>query len=565
MMPWFCTVFVLLFLSKGVVLGQHRAAPYNPAGRVESISDHDILPHHNMCEPITITLCKDIAYNQTMMPNLLGHERQEEAGLEVHQFYPLVKYNCSADLHIFLCSVYVPVCTILPEILPPCRGMCLSAKRGCETIMNKFGFQWPESLNCNKFPIGSQNEMCVGNNASAAGMTTPPTRYSNQNLGMDFQCPVYFQTPKRVEYELRVGGAVVENCAAPCDGMFFSSEETAFSRKLLGIVAAACLAPTLFTVATFLLDMSRFQYPERPIIFISLCYFFISCCYVVGFSQGTSVACDQPYDPPFYLQEERDRMISAITQGVDRELCTILFMVMYFFTMAASIWWVVLTLTWFLMAGLKWSHEAVENYAAWFHVAAWAVPSVKTIVILATENVEGDVLTGACYVGLWNVATMRGFVLAPLFLYLVLGTVFLFVGFVSLFRVRTIIKRSGTKTDKMARFVVRIGVFSFLYSVPAWIVVACLIYEQQYHNEWMLGWQQEKCRLKEEPWLRYGISCPPGDDHMMNPPLIFFLIKYLSSLIVGITAGFWVWSGKTLMIWKNCYYSCLGRRSESYV
>ena len=57
--------------------------------------------------------------------------------------------------------------------------------------------------------------------------------------------------------------------------------------------------------------------------------------------------------------------------------------------MAASIWWVVLTLSWFLIAGLKWSNEAVENYAAWFHVAAWAVPAVKTIVILATENVEG--------------------------------------------------------------------------------------------------------------------------------------------------------------------------------
>lgn len=174
-------------------------------------------------------------------------------------------------------------------------------------------------------------------------------------------------------------------------------------------------------------------------------------------------------------------------------------------------------------------------------------------------------LTGACYVGLWNVSSLRWFVLAPHFLYLVLGTIFLFVGFVSLFRVRTIIKHSGTKTDKMARFVVRIGVFSFLYSVPAWIVVGCLIYEQQHHSEWMLGWQQEKCMLKEDPWLRYGISCPPGEDHATRPPLFFFLLKYFSSLFVGITAGFWVWSSKTLMIWRNCYYSCLCRRPESYV
>jgi len=47
--------------------------------------------HHGRCEPITIPLCKDIQYNETIMPNLLNHQKQEDAGLEVHQFYPLVK------------------------------------------------------------------------------------------------------------------------------------------------------------------------------------------------------------------------------------------------------------------------------------------------------------------------------------------------------------------------------------------------------------------------------------------------------------------------------------------
>ncbi|KAK7027233.1 Frizzled-7, partial [Halocaridina rubra] len=48
-------------------------------GRVEHVSEYDILPHHNRCEPITITLCKDIQYNTTIMPNLLKHHSQEEA------------------------------------------------------------------------------------------------------------------------------------------------------------------------------------------------------------------------------------------------------------------------------------------------------------------------------------------------------------------------------------------------------------------------------------------------------------------------------------------------------
>uniref|UniRef100_A0A1I7X3C1 FZ domain-containing protein n=1 Tax=Heterorhabditis bacteriophora TaxID=37862 RepID=A0A1I7X3C1_HETBA len=43
------------------------------------------------CEPITIPLCKGIGYNMTSYPNSYGHEKQEEAGLEVHQFFPLVE------------------------------------------------------------------------------------------------------------------------------------------------------------------------------------------------------------------------------------------------------------------------------------------------------------------------------------------------------------------------------------------------------------------------------------------------------------------------------------------
>lgn len=39
------------------------------------------------CEEITIPMCRGIGYNWTSMPNSLHHETQEEAGLEVHQFW----------------------------------------------------------------------------------------------------------------------------------------------------------------------------------------------------------------------------------------------------------------------------------------------------------------------------------------------------------------------------------------------------------------------------------------------------------------------------------------------
>jgi frizzled protein 1/7 len=58
--------------------------------RVSTDRELDKIPHHGRCEPITIPLCKEIRYNETIMPNLLNHQKQEDAGLEVHQFFPLV-------------------------------------------------------------------------------------------------------------------------------------------------------------------------------------------------------------------------------------------------------------------------------------------------------------------------------------------------------------------------------------------------------------------------------------------------------------------------------------------
>ena len=149
---------------------------------ISTISDRDNLPHHGRCEPITIPLCKDILYNQTIMPNLLNYQKQEDAGLEVHQFFPLVKVKCSPDLQIFLCSVYAPVCTVLERAIPPCRSLCLSARSGCEGLMNKFGFQWPETLECSQYPESESGELCVGENNTSSN----PERH---NYGKPYKVP----------------------------------------------------------------------------------------------------------------------------------------------------------------------------------------------------------------------------------------------------------------------------------------------------------------------------------------------------------------------------------------
>lgn len=98
------------------------------------------------------------------MPNLLGHQKQDEVGMELMQFMPLIKVNCSEDIHLFLCSIYVPMCSVLEEPIPPCRSLCESARR-CEDIMRKFEHSWPENLECSKFPTQDE-QICFAKNTS---------------------------------------------------------------------------------------------------------------------------------------------------------------------------------------------------------------------------------------------------------------------------------------------------------------------------------------------------------------------------------------------------------------
>jgi frizzled 1/7 len=90
---------------------------------------------------------------------------------------------------------------------------------------------------------------------------------------------------------------------------------------------------------------------------------------------------------------------------------------------------------------------------------AWAIPAVQTIAVLALGKVEGDVLSGVCFVGQLDPHSLAVFLLIPIAIYLSFGTFFLCAGFVSLFRIRTVMKNDGTRTDKLERLMLRIGFF----------------------------------------------------------------------------------------------------------
>ncbi|XP_020655929.3 frizzled-8 [Pogona vitticeps] len=572
------------------------------------------------CQEITVPLCKGIGYNYTYMPNQFNHDTQDEAGLEVHQFWPLVEIQCSADLRFFLCSMYTPICLEdYKKPLPPCRSVCERAKAGCAPLMRQYGFAWPDRMRCDRLPEqGNPDTLCMDYNrtdlataappqppppqpapphhqppkpphrkpgtgtggarlpgAGGVGLlpgAEPPLRKGRPPVpcepGCQCRAPMVSVSSERHPLYNRVKTGQIPNCALPCHNPYFSPDERAFTAFWIGLWSILCFISTFATVSTFLIDMERFKYPERPIIFLAACYLFVSLGYLVrlvaghekvacsggaaagpagtaGGAAGAAVGGRGPAGGAAELQPELAVAEHVRYESTGPALCTLVFLLVYFFGMASSIWWVILSLTWFLAAGMKWGNEAIAGYAQYFHLAAWLLPSVKSIAVLALSSVDGDPVAGICYVGNQSLENLRGFVLAPLLIYLAIGSMFLLAGFVSLFRIRSVIKQQGgpTKTHKLEKLMIRLGLFTVLYTVPAASVVACLFYEQHNRPRWEAT-HNCPCLRDQQP------------DQARRPDYAVFMLKYFMCLVVGITSGVWVWSGKTLESWKALCTRC---------
>ena len=126
--------------------------------------------------------CASLGYNRTAR---VSYQDQKDAALQFVQFVPLIQIGCSANSKVFFCSFYFPMCHPLRtnEGIPPCRSLCLDVKSGCEPLMNKFGFLWPDVMKCTSFPKFGSRGLCVAPNTltSTSKNTTMNTENNKNN------------------------------------------------------------------------------------------------------------------------------------------------------------------------------------------------------------------------------------------------------------------------------------------------------------------------------------------------------------------------------------------------
>ncbi|KAF7633829.1 hypothetical protein Mgra_00006798 [Meloidogyne graminicola] len=516
------------------------------------------------CERIKIEMCADIPYNMTIYPNLLKHTKQEEAEVDIKQYEMLVKVQCSPDFKFFLCTIFTPVCTILNEPIPPCRHLCYSAKNGCETLMRKFGYQWPEIFDCEKFP--HNKEMCVGENTNNELEEDKSKSFDNsqivENNGVALkllECPHAMKVLGTHRHSLVIANQTLEQCSLPChnDGLvptFFTAHIRHYLKLWTGAWAVTCCVCCLFTIFTFLVDLKRYEFPERAILFMACSYFMVSSVYMVGLVTGDQLSC----------ATQSATKQPLVTQGNENLWCSALAVAHFYFSFAGSLWWLILCFSWFLVTTLKWGEVPVgQVFSSYFNAFAWLLPLFGVAFLLIFGGIDGDVFTGICSVGNLQPNFLFYLNVLPQALLIVIGLIFFSSGFVSILRIRSYIKcnqfitnkfENAEASEKLGRIMLRISCFSFLYGLPMFISCYCSYYQTINMEKWLTNWYSTRCLHAQRAVFGFTQQrdyCPIEDGIGLEnqPAPILFFLKYLANFTVGIACAVWTLNGKTVVIY----------------
>ncbi|KAF7279327.1 hypothetical protein GWI33_007418 [Rhynchophorus ferrugineus] len=467
------------------------------------------------CEPIRVDMCRGLGYNMTGMPNLNGNDvLQQEADYNLKSFSPLIEFGCSQHLKLFLCSVYVPMCTEkVANPIGPCRGLCENVKSLCFPVLQSFGFPWPEALNCSRFPRENNHEhMCMEGPKNRVDVTAPV-----QPTVRKYDCN---------QQNIRNGASGCAQSGCSNNGMFDEADKK-IAVLWITVWALFCIAASLASALTLMLGGGKVR--ASPLVSLALCYFLVGAGWTLStFSNKSESSCSTPI--PIGLNNE---------DGLPNIICAFVFLLLYYFGMAANVWWVCLCVWWLARAGFSWTQEKLRGLSSALHVCAWGCPAMQTVAALVRRDVDSDELTGTCFIGNKNMSTLLYLVLLPYFVYFVAGSFTLTIGWI------IVLKKPKVSSSAVSVPLTQgpprkerdfLGALASLYAVSTFCVMASFYIEYENREKWMKGEQR--------------------------PSIWFFLfLRYFMSLFVGVSSIFWIWSTKSAQVWRSVLKR-LGPRSQ---
>nr|ALS19773.1 smoothened [Novocrania anomala] len=521
----------LLFVCVCVCVLLHTATCQ---GSLSSTAPPGVCTAPASCEPLQYSTCLGISLPYSHTSLLLANDSTNQTTVqEKLTLWSGLKNvpKCWEVIQPLLCAVYMPRCNgSTNEIDLPSKEMCDITRNPCR-IVETSDYGWPDFLKCDEEHFRPE---CNKN----------PVSKLSFNTTSQCQPPLVKTINKESFYE------GVEGCGLQCQNPLFTAEEHDSVHTFVAVVGAICLICTLFTMLTFIIDWKGAnRYPSLILFFINASFFLGSIGWLAQFSPGArdDIVCRA--DGTLRMGEPK------IGSG-ETASCTIVFVIVYFPMMASIVWFVILSYSWHLsFKALGTPRDAIEGKIAYFHLVAWCLPLVLTIGCLALSEIDGDSVSGICFVGYVNHWVRGVFVLLPVGLVIIIGLVFLVMGLITLINLRKDSPGvvSDKATAKIRETIFRIGIFAAIALIFVIVTFAVHLYIFSKETEWTeafkeyaicqatstLGGGTKKCELT------------------IRPSIVAMEIHIFAYFGTGIAMSSWVWNKTSLDAWKKFFRKLL--------
>lgn len=355
-------------------------------------------------------------------------------------------------------------------------------------------------------------------------------------------------------------------CTFDCrDALFFTQSERDAVVLTLGIISLFVFIFGLFALGSFALNWRRLkQYPQRLVLIVNI-NVFISIFGICG--QFLTSNSDS------YLCNDDESVRRDVPDGTsDGAACTILFIILYFFSMASVAWWVCLSHAWYVtLPCIKqpdFGRRRNQAYEKWYHLCTWPPVAILTVVQLATQDVGGVHFYGICWMD--NDLARFGYLVVPLCVASIFGSVFLFLGIRSFSNSRSAWRSmtinaspDGKKTKKkgpnkrveqmMRSLLVRLCIL--LIAVLIHMIVQIIVgsIRRAKWDEWtQLTRTRLSCLLTT---CNDSASCPP----LPEVSVVLLAIPPAASGTYALSTYIWAFNLDNFKLWRNFFLRLLHR------
>lgn len=498
----------------------------------------DICKKATTCEVLKYKAClgSPLPYTHTSLILAEDSSTQDEAFEKLAMWSGLRNApRCWSVIQPLLCAIYMPKCEN-GRVELPSQHLCQATRRPCSIVDQERG--WPNFLKCENnegFPMGCQNEV-QKLKFNTSGQCEAPL------VKTDIQSSWYKD---------------VEGCGIQCDNPLFTKEEHSDMHAYIAYFGSITLLCTFFTLATFLADWKNSnRYPAVILFYINACFFVGSIGWLAQFLDGARKEIVCKSDNTMRLGEPS----SSETLS-----CVTIFIIVYYSLMSGVIWFVMLTYAWHTsFKALGTTHQPLSGRTSYFHMVTWSIPFILTVAILAIAEVDGDSVSGICFVGYKNYRYRAGFVLAPIGVVLVVGGYFLIRGVMTLFSIKS--NHPGLLSEKAASKInetmLRLGIFGFLAFGFVLITFGCHFYDFFNQAEWERSFR-EYVLCEANVTIAHQTNKPVPECAIKNrPSLLVEKINLFSMFGTGIAMSTWVWTKATILIWKRTWCKIIGRSDD---